>query len=271
MHPPPIKGKPADCLARARRYSGALEFCWHATRRAHGKKIRTGRMTAGFRGGNRWTGAIAMAAAMLAHGPATRAQQDYQLPSATPTPTPPPRAAGPVAEGAPPPTPVASPTGAQPAIVRPTPSAAPATSPSAAPGRRARPDARPTPPAPAPSLTPPRPLRQRWSRCRKPMHPPFRRPCRNPKPCHPKRRSSARRTAADRPVAGCGGSAAARWRSRRSRWPSGRDGGARPLPPRRVMNSRKPLCRKRPLRSLRQSTAPRQRHLLRPWPRAASC
>lgn len=119
-------------------------------------------MTAGFRGGNRRTGAIAtaaMAAALLAHSPAARAQQDYQLPSATPTPTPPPRAAGPVAEGAPPPMPVASPTGAQPAIVLPTPSAAPPTpkpaaSSSTTPDRRARPEARPTAPAPAPSLTP---------------------------------------------------------------------------------------------------------------------
>lgn len=122
-------------------------------------------MTAGFRGGNRRTGAIAtaaMAAALLAHGPAARAQQDYQLPSATPTPTPPPRAAGPVAEGAPPPTPVASPTGAQPTIVLPTPRATPtatpaptpAVSPSTAPDRRVRPEARPTPTAPAPSPTP---------------------------------------------------------------------------------------------------------------------
>lgn len=126
-------------------------------------------MTAGFEGGKRWKRAVAGAAmapaivaALLAHGPAARAQQDYQLPSATPTPTPPPRAAGPVAEGAPPPTPVVSPTGAQPAIVLPTPRATPtptrtptpAAAPTTTPDRRLRPEARPTPAAPAPSPIP---------------------------------------------------------------------------------------------------------------------
>lgn len=125
-------------------------------------------MTAGFKGGRRWKRAVAGAAmapaivaALLAHGPAARAQQDYQLPSATPTPTPPPRAAGPVAEGAPPPTPVASPTGTPPVIVLPTPRATPrpAASPSPATDRRAPPEARaPEPrsatPSPTPSLTP---------------------------------------------------------------------------------------------------------------------
>ena len=125
-------------------------------------------MTAGFKGGKRWKRAVAGAAmapaivaALLAHGPAARAQQDYQLPSATPTPTPPPRAAGPVAEGAPPPTPVVSPTGAQPAIVLPTPRATPrpAASPSPAPDRRAPPEARApetrsATPSPTPSLMP---------------------------------------------------------------------------------------------------------------------
>lgn len=124
-------------------------------------------MTAGFKGSRRWKRAVAGAAmapaivaALLAHGPAARAQQDYQLPSATPTPTPPPRAAGPVAEGAPPPTPVVSPTGTQPAIVLPTPRATPARTPPPAasatttPDRRLRPEARPTPTAPAPSPAP---------------------------------------------------------------------------------------------------------------------
>lgn len=124
-------------------------------------------MTAGFKGGRRWKRAVAGAAmapaivaALLAHGPAARAQQDYQLPSATPTPTPPPRAAGPVAEGAPPPTPVVSPTGTQPAIVLPTPRATPARTPppaasaTATPDRRLRPEGRPTTAAPAPSPTP---------------------------------------------------------------------------------------------------------------------
>ncbi len=125
-------------------------------------------MTAGFKGGRRWKRAVAGAAmapaivaALLAHGPAARAQQDYQLPSATPTPTPPPRAAGPVAEGAPPPTPVASPTGTPPIIVLPTPRATPrpAASPSPAADRRAPPEARApetrsATPSPTPSLTP---------------------------------------------------------------------------------------------------------------------